>query len=756
MSSSHVDVERLSAENRSLRAELEALRSRMDTWNQKAAKGFSERFVSDTIDGVLVNMQMKGDGDVVKKSARAASYDSVAEGEHESWYQSLFGAELEALNGGASISLSPSSSPRRSPPVRLDMDAPLINNGGDHGLMFRSPQSKFIGASNGTIEHASKDKGSSPSAQVYDARMHDELEELKRRRQELVQRRESLSRISPPRPPSNVLSSSRSSSADSNSKAASHASSSPRHHHRAPYEELGDDDDDDIMQHPFFLLLLRQQRRTTLAAFWGNWTRFVAIRKARRGHHLDFGSESENQSQTHERAISPASPKTPKGAESMDLKTIQSASSSLGLSPILLAASHGLSNVVHDLLREQGTTPESVFDSIHTSPATTPLHACARWTEWSGDGGSDAAAVLLKAGTNPNIRDEDGITPLMLAVEKGDSALGLVDVLLKNGALICGPSVEDFRGRTVLHTLCSSGNSGKIADRIFEEMAARKIPLDEHFDQRGWSPLHTAAKYLNVPAMQKMLSEASYAISGTHDYDKSLFSSRFLQWVDWLGHHGNAALHVAVASDMRRNPDGESRHSMCSVVKVLLDFGASLELRNSIGATPLHILSSNPTAKEDTLDALSTLELMVAHGAQIDAQDRMGNTVLHYACYSQNRDVALALVRAGARLCIANIEGRTPLDVVPSAFAVSMLSSVGTPPKWSDIHDPYREPPLPCMICSAPFTMTKRRHHCRHCGRLCCASCAGAFVRIEKFDRYVSGSPARVCTHCESVLDLGR
>ena len=43
-----------------MRAELGLLRSRMQDWTFKAREGFAEKFVRDTIDGVLIDLRLKG------------------------------------------------------------------------------------------------------------------------------------------------------------------------------------------------------------------------------------------------------------------------------------------------------------------------------------------------------------------------------------------------------------------------------------------------------------------------------------------------------------------------------------------------------------------------------------------------------------------------------------------------------------------------------------------------------------------------
>jgi len=54
-----------------------------------------------------------------------------------------------------------------------------------------------------------------------------------------------------------------------------------------------------------------------------------------------------------------------------------------------------------------------------------------------------------------------------------------------------------------------------------------------------------------------------------------------------------------------------------------------------------------------------------------------------------------------------------------------------------------------CMVCSTRFTVVKRRHHCRACGKVLCSSCCS-----DKFQlTYMDGKEGRVCTACRTVLE---
>uniref|UniRef100_A0A8C9SZM9 Zinc finger FYVE-type containing 9 n=1 Tax=Scleropages formosus TaxID=113540 RepID=A0A8C9SZM9_SCLFO len=64
-------------------------------------------------------------------------------------------------------------------------------------------------------------------------------------------------------------------------------------------------------------------------------------------------------------------------------------------------------------------------------------------------------------------------------------------------------------------------------------------------------------------------------------------------------------------------------------------------------------------------------------------------------------------------------------------------------PVWvPDSHAPI------CMKCEVKFTFTKRRHHCRACGKVFCTVCCSLKSRLTYMDR----KEARVCVTCHAAL----
>ncbi|KAK2182730.1 hypothetical protein NP493_340g03068 [Ridgeia piscesae] len=53
-----------------------------------------------------------------------------------------------------------------------------------------------------------------------------------------------------------------------------------------------------------------------------------------------------------------------------------------------------------------------------------------------------------------------------------------------------------------------------------------------------------------------------------------------------------------------------------------------------------------------------------------------------------------------------------------------------------------------CMLCTAEFTVTFRRHHCRACGKVVCRVCSDYKAPL----RYLAYKPDRVCKSCFEQL----
>lgn len=66
------------------------------------------------------------------------------------------------------------------------------------------------------------------------------------------------------------------------------------------------------------------------------------------------------------------------------------------------------------------------------------------------------------------------------------------------------------------------------------------------------------------------------------------------------------------------------------------------------------------------------------------------------------------------------------------------------PPEWLPDHETDT-----CMSCDSLFTLVKRRHHCRSCGKIFCGDCCRQKAKLL----YLDNKEARVCSNCYRLID---
>ncbi|XP_034270969.1 LOW QUALITY PROTEIN: zinc finger FYVE domain-containing protein 9 [Pantherophis guttatus] len=98
-------------------------------------------------------------------------------------------------------------------------------------------------------------------------------------------------------------------------------------------------------------------------------------------------------------------------------------------------------------------------------------------------------------------------------------------------------------------------------------------------------------------------------------------------------------------------------------------------------------------------------------------------------------------------LCLATASDSPDNDLGASQSGVHTRKPFTTLGEVAPVWVPDSQAPN-CMKCEARFTFTKRRHHCRACGKVFCAACCSLKCKLLYMDR----KEARVCVICHSVL----
>lgn len=86
-----------------------------------------------------------------------------------------------------------------------------------------------------------------------------------------------------------------------------------------------------------------------------------------------------------------------------------------------------------------------------------------------------------------------------------------------------------------------------------------------------------------------------------------------------------------------------------------------LNVKNSRGATPLHLAAINPNP--------TAIQALLSAGAEVNAKDEEAFTPLHMAAFHRQADYALLLLEAGADVEAKTTSGRTPLSMAEKARA---------------------------------------------------------------------------------------
>ncbi|KAL8566736.1 hypothetical protein ACOMHN_050384 [Nucella lapillus] len=116
-----------------------------------------------------------------------------------------------------------------------------------------------------------------------------------------------------------------------------------------------------------------------------------------------------------------------------------------------------------------------------------------------------------------------------------------------------------------------------------------------------------------------------------------------------------------VSEEERLSPLGVAcQYGRLGVAKILLEHGADVSVPGPEGQTALHLLCG---AEERCSDMVELGDLLLSHGASIDAADNMGKTPVLRACESEDHKLVRLLCNAGCNVNIQDYNGDSPIKV---------------------------------------------------------------------------------------------
>ncbi|VIO96254.1 Uncharacterized protein BM_BM3530 [Brugia malayi] len=386
----------------------------------------------------------------------------------------------------------------------------------------------------------------------------------------------------------------------------------------------------------------------------------------------------------------------------------------------------------------------------------TPLLACIR------SDFNDVAMYLIKRGARLDRKDAEGRSAVHLSIYKKNIAI-LIELLNK-----CNPDL-------LLDTDCSGNTPLDVAIETHNYLAAetliKKAPkLITQVDENGEMLLHKTVRAIDLESVLFLIS-ANFDVNActvnescvTALHLNAQYGSEIIMRnlilaganVNAISTDGFTPLHVAAYNNYE---------ALCMI---LLENGAQPNVPDTLGNTPLHravsggsvacvnvligdsrinlralnkkqqnalFLTTGDLSRTNSLDILQMF-LNADPQFPLDEKDVDGFTVFLLSYLKGNENMCHALLRCGVCLGTISQSGISVFKhVTPTKqLLFSLLDKLEREPCWADGHS--------CSECEMKFSLTMRKHHCRHCGRLVCARCSEQEVPILK---YGVEKPARI------------
>jgi ankyrin repeat protein len=242
-----------------------------------------------------------------------------------------------------------------------------------------------------------------------------------------------------------------------------------------------------------------------------------------------------------------------------------------------------------------------------------------------GNNQKELAELLLLKGADVNTKNKKGLTPLHNAKRKE-----IIELLIAKGANI---NAQDNQGNMPLHLYLSSKYLGFITNDYLDLIITREGQVNTK-NKQGQTPIKVALMNNNLNAVTYLIEKGAYL----SDEDIKTKDSQ-----------GNQPIHRAALY-----------YGNQKFMNLLIAKGADVNAKNKQGQTPIQVAWMN-----NNWDAVTYL---IEKGAylsdeDIKTKDAQGDQPIHHAVLSHNQKFMNLLIAKGADVNAKNKQGQTPIQV---------------------------------------------------------------------------------------------
>ena len=302
---------------------------------------------------------------------------------------------------------------------------------------------------------------------------------------------------------------------------------------------------------------------------------------------------------------------------------------------VALACSRKNENAIHVILTG-GADPAIIDANGDTCLHKAAFQNCSR----------EILQALVDQGANVNATNSKRETALSVACLKGHE--DAISIILTAGA---DPNIADAEGDACLYKAVFQGCSKEILQALVDQCTNVNATNSKHE-----TALSVAFSNRNEDAISALVSAGADPNIVDDDGDTGLhkavfpgFSEKVLQAL--VSHNANVN---ATSQENQTAVLLACAYGQDSKTRVLLDAGADPNIANTHGNTCLHYAADDDCPKD-------VLQAIIAHGADVNAQNQMNQTALLLACEKGDTDIITILLNAGADPNIADMHGNTCL-----------------------------------------------------------------------------------------------